>query len=787
MDKKTKIVGKPAKRVDALEKALGTARYIGDYKIPGMLYARVLRSSHPHSKIVSLDTSKAEKVPGVRAVITCQDFANNSCFGRFMNDQFVLAHQKVRYAGEGIAAVAADTPEAAYQGILAIECVLEPLPILSDMERALDPDAPQVGPDRVDGTHPNLVVHNIVHKGKPLDLIQDCPVQLDHKYHTPHQDHAYLETEGALAIPFSDGSLTIYSTDQSPFINQSILMQVLGLPQTKVRVIQPVIGGSFGGKNDLSYQTSAQVAALALKTGQPVRMTFSREESTIAGYMRDAMNMYVKIGADQDGILRALNFLGILDSGAYASGSYLTTWRACIHATGAYRFDAAHVDLKSVYTNNGYSGAFRGYGNTEVCFAIEQAIDELADRLGIDPIEFRLKNCLKLGDTTPHGHTLKESVGLTECIEKVRTLSDWDAKRKAFAEHNRTSFRLRKGLGVAIFFHGVSLGAEGVDTASSTIQVNGDYTISLSAGLTDYGQGSRTVYTLIAAEELGVSPDRIMMYRPDTDTSISSGPTVASRATVVGGNAARLAACNLAKVINLAAADILHCRPEQLQRVGESFVGPDEEPVSWEGVIQHARQMGLVLSNQSKWEAPQIDWNFETGQGIPYYAYHYGAQVAEVEVDLDTGKILVKDIWAAHDTGKVIFPQGAIGQLYGGIAQGIGYALMEEVIYDNGYLQNLNFNDYTIPTACDVPDIHGCFVETDNPIGPFGAKNIAEPAMVPTAPAILNAIAHATGQRIYEIPASLEKVLLMRDLQRPSQHHLPNRKFLATRQKILES
>jgi CO/xanthine dehydrogenase Mo-binding subunit len=763
------VIGKPAKRVDATEKVLGTAKYLGDFQVPDMLYGKVLRSPHPHSRIINLDISETLKVPGIRAVITCNDFANKGRWGRFLNDQFVLAYEKVRYVGDAIAAVAADTPEDALSGIQAIRCELEPLPVLTDMERALDPDAPQIGPDRTNGDHHNLVVDNIVSKGDPLKDIKKCPITLDRRYHTPHQDHAYLETEGALAIPSPDGSLIIYSTDQSPFINLSILVQVLGLPENKLRVIQPVIGGSFGGKNDLSYQTSAQVAALALKTGRPVRMTFSREESAQASYMRDAMNMYVKLGAEKDGTLRACDFVGIMDSGAYASGSYLTTWRAAVHAMGAYRYDSCHVDIKSVYTNNGYSGAFRGFGNPEVCFAIEQAIDELADKVGMDPIDFRLKNCLRVGDVTPHGQKLTESVGLIKCLAKVREASNWDWKRRYYPTQNHSS-DIHKGIGVSIVFHGVSLGAEGVDNATATIQVNKDYSIDISTGLTDYGQGSRTVYTLITAEALGLCPDRISVFRPDTTSSFHSGPTVASRATVVGGNAALQAARNLAHLLDIAAADLFKCNPSDLLRIGEAYVGRDEEEVSWEKVVDHARSMGLVLSIRSRWDAPEIDWNFEKGQGMPYYAYHFGAQVAEVEVDICTGKTTVNSVWAAHDTGKIIFPQGAHGQIYGGIAQGMGYALMEDVVYQDGYLQNLNFNDYVVPTSMDIPEIHTVFVETDDSIGPYGAKNLAEPAMVPTAPAILNAIAHATGCRIYDLPADLERVLLGRSLQKPADH-----------------
>ena len=761
-----KYIGRPARRVDALEKVLGTAKYLADYRIPGMLYARALRSELPHAQIVRLDVMPALKVPGVWVAITGDDFFEHGRFGFPVSDQYMLAYQKVRYVGEAIAAVAAETPEAALAGVQAILCELEPLAGLFDVERALEPDAPQVGPDRPDGLHPNFLDHHYVRQGDPQPVLAECPVVVDRAYSVSHQEHAYLETEGALAIPTPEGGVVVYASNQSPFINQANLARVLNLPQNLVRVIQPPVGGSFGGKDDLNYQASAQVAALALKTGRPVRMTFSREESMIASYKRDAMRMRVQLGADRDGTLRACQFEGRLDSGAYASQSVFTGWRASIHAMGAYRYQACHVDITSVYTNNGYAGAFRGFGNTEVCLAIEQAADEMADALEMDPIDFRLRNCLRLGDETPHGQVLSESVGLPECLETVRRISDWDRKRAAYAR--QTSTDTRCGIGVSAFMHGTSLGAEGADFAASTLQVHDDYSISLTSGLTDYGTGSRTVFTLITAEELGVRPERIHMLRPDTDTALESGPTVASRSTMLGGNAVRIAARNLAQFLDLAAADWLGCDLHQLIRSGESYVGPSEEPVAWERVVDHARARGLILSAQGKWNAPHITWDHHQGRGTPYFAYHFGAQVAEVEVDLRTGQTQVIGFWAAHDPGRIIFPQGAYGQIYGGVAQGLGYALFEEAVFADGYLQTVNFNEYLIPTALDVPEIKAVFVEAPFSEGPYGAKNVAEPALVPVAPAILNAIAQAAGRRVRHLPANLERVLLGRELRQSS-------------------
>ena len=494
----------------------------------------------------------------------------------------------------------------------------------------------------------------------------------------------------------------------------------------------------------------------------------------IASYKRDAMRTHVALGASADGVLQAARIRAVVDSGAYASMTPFTAWRSSIHAMGPYRYRACHVDTDIAYTNNGYSGAFRGFGNTEVCAAIEQAIDELACRLAVDPLEFRLRNCLRPGDTTPHGQRLDDDVALAECLEAVRQASDWDRKRSLYAAERRDVLQsgarrhggVFRGIGVAAVFHGISLGAEGADFAVGTLAVDTDYGLTLTSGLTDYGAGSRTVFTLIAAETLGLRPARIRMLRPDTDTAQQSGPTVASRSTIMGGNATRVAAMRLDNLLVQAAADLLGCQMAQVLRDGEAYVGPGEEPASFETVVDHARRMGLVLSVRGRWNAPENHWSFEEGRGRPYFAYHYGAQVAEVTVDTGTGKVGVTGIWAAHNTGRVIFPQGAVGQVNGGVAQGLGYAIMEHVDFEEGYIQATNFDEYLIPTALDVPEITAIFVEKPFAPGPFGAKNLAEPAMVPTAPAILNAIYHATGRRISELPATLERVLLGHELRK---------------------
>jgi CO/xanthine dehydrogenase Mo-binding subunit len=755
-----KYVGRPADAVDGLDKIRGKAKFVGDYQLPGMLHVKVLRSPVPHARIMRLDVTPALVVPGVVATITSEDFVDHGLWGWPLKDQYILAYRKVLYVGQGIAAVAAETPEAARAGIEAIEVALEELPAVFDPAEALAPDAPQVPLESPTGQG-NLCETIIVRYGEPDPILAACPVLYDETFHTGRQEHAYLEPEAALAIPQPDGSVAVHYNGQSPFINQHHLTQVLGLPAERVRIIQPVVGGSFGGKDDLGYQCSGQVAALALKAGRPVKLVLGREESMIASYKREPMSIRLKLGADAEGTLQAAKVEMLADSGCFSSQTVLAMLRASLHAAGAYRYRAVHVDTQAVYTNNGFCGAFRGFGNTDAAAAVEQAIDDLAHRLGRDPLDYRLQNCVRQGDRFMSGNVVEHEARLAECLEWVQAQSDWDRKRVAYDSQRGDQ---RRGIGVACYMHGSSLGGEGADYAHTTLRIEGDYRITLTSGLTDYGQGSRTVFTLIAAETLGVTPERIQMLRPDTDTALESGPTVASRSTMLGGNATRVAAEKLDRLLRYAAASALDCTPAQVARHGEVYVSPDEDEVSFEQVVDRARELGLTLSVQGKWSMPHIEWHVESGTGTPYYCYTFGAQVAEVEVDVRIGQVRVLKVWAAHDGGTIVFPQGAYGQMYGGIAQGLGYGLLEEMTYHQGYPQALNYDEYLIPTSLDVPEIEATYIESEFPEGPYGAKNLAEPVLVATAPAIANAVFHATGVRHHTLPLTLERVLLGHDL-----------------------
>ncbi|MCS7248160.1 MAG: molybdopterin-dependent oxidoreductase [Anaerolineales bacterium] len=743
-----------AKPVDGYEKVTGRARYVGDLRVPGMLYARLLLSPLPHARIVRLNPAPALEVEGVKAVITSKDFVDNGQFGWPVRDAFILAYQKVRYVGDPIAAVAAETEEAAKKGVEAIEVEFEPLEVVTDVHQALKPETVIIPENAGKGS--NLCVTHIVRNGDAEAILSECAHVVEHRFEFAPQEHVYLETEGALAIPEPDGGVTIYANDQSPFINRENTAAVLGLPSNLVRVIQPPVGGSFGGKDDIGYQLSAQAAKLALITGRPVRIVLSRKESLLASYKREGMEIHLKVGTDAKGRLRAAQAQIWADSGAYASMTPLSSWRATMHVAGCYLYEAAKVDTYVVYTNNGYAGAFRGFGNPQACAASEILIDDLAHRFGEDPIEYRLRNLIVQGKPAFTGNILRHPVHIAECLRWVRERSDWNAKRAEYARQPSDQF-IRRGIGVACYFHGTGLGGEGKDYASARIHIESDHTIVINHGLTDYGQGSRTVFTLLAAEVLQVSPERIRMPRPDTQTAAEPGPTVASRATIVGGNAVRVAAQKLVNLLNLAAADLLGCLPEQVQRLDERFLNPrTEEIATFDEVVAHALKMGFQLAVEGYWQIPQIHWDFEKGQGEPYFTYCYGAQVAEVEVNLKAKEIRVLHIWAAHDAGMIVYPEGAKGQMIGAIVQGLGYALTEGFTYKNGYPEKPELNKYTIPRATQVPEIEVHLLSTIQPEGPFGAKGLAEPPIVATAPAIANAVFQATGRRLTRFPLRLE-------------------------------
>ncbi len=749
-----RYVNKPVKRVDAVAKVTGKALFAEDIKFPGMLYGAVLRAKYPHARIISINTEKAGKLKGVFAVITAADIPGSKTVGNVKKDQPVFAFDKVRYIGDGIAAVAAVDPDTARRALNLIEVEYEVLPGVFDPEEAMKEDAPKVHDDG------NIIVYHKVRKGDVEKGFKEADIVIEREYRTQFIEHSYIEPEAVVAKPVDYGGVEIWGCIQNAFTTQRNVAAVLGLDMSKVRIIQTPLGGSFGGKDDVMTVMAARAALLALKTGRPVKLVNTREESMRESYKRHPYILKYKLGLKKDGTITALEAMIIADGGAYASTTSFVTWRSTVQAAGPYRVPNVKVDTYGVYTNNPYTGAMRGFGSPQANFAIESLMDEAAAELGMDPIEFRLKNCLRDGDETATGQKLtRHKVSIAEVLQRVREAIDWDRLRKEPGGEGH----IKRGIGIACSLRGASLGAEGVDIAGVELKIDSDASISVEAGLAEMGQGIKTVLAQVVAEELGAPIERITIHPYDTSRVPDSGPTVASRATIVGGGAARDAAIKMRNILLEAIKE-----EEKTEKVWfeDGFYVTEKRKYSFEEAVNIAVRRGRGLNVVGWFKAPAINWDEEKGQGTPYFTYVYGAQAAYVEVDTETGKVRVLKVAAAHEVGRAINPAMAKGQIYGGVAMALGYGLLEEFEVDEGVPLVSNFDDYNIPSSLDVPEVTAILVENPDPDGPFGAKSLGEPTNELLAPAIANAIYHATGKRLRELPLSLEMVLLGRKLRR---------------------
>jgi CO/xanthine dehydrogenase Mo-binding subunit len=750
-------VNKEIRRVDAYEKVTGKAKFGADLFFPNMLYGKVLRSKYPYARIVKINIKKALALTGVKAVITAEDIPNNK-FGVIIQNQQVLAQKQALYIGDGIAVVAAETKEAAAEAIELIEVEYEELSGIFDPQEAAKADAPLVHSELKN----NQVVHHRLRKGDTEKGFAQAEVILEREYNTQFVEHSYIETEVVVAVPYEHNSLvTIYGSVQNPFSCRKAVASVLKVPLNQVRIIQNHMGGSFGGKDEVIFSMAARATVLALKTGQPVKMVNTRAESILESYKRHPYKMKYKVGATKEGKLIAMEIKAIADSGAYACQTPFVTWRSVVQATGPYEINNVKTDIYGYYTNNVYTGAMRGYGSPQVIFAQESLMDELAEKLKMSPRELRLKNIYHHNSITASGQKLdNHQVSLEEVMVKAVKASNYEEK---YREYSKLQLGDKKrGIGMAISFRGCSLGAEATDAAGVIVAIQRDGSILISCGLAENGAGLKTVLTQIAAEELGVDIKRINYLEVDTSVSPESGATVASRSTILGGNAVKNAAHQLKETIAEIVAAEFKIRVDNLvfKKEGIYKKNKDQKIISLDKAIDLANKQGIFLSVYGWYKAPDISWDEETGQGRPYFTYVYGCQVAEVEVDLGTGQIEVIKITAAHDVGRAINPACLRGQIYGGVMMGLGYGIMEELETEKGYIKNTNFDEYLIPTIKDMPEITPIIVENPDPYGPYGAKSIGEPTLELGAVAIANAVAQATRRRIRDLPLNLERVLL---------------------------
>jgi CO/xanthine dehydrogenase Mo-binding subunit len=760
-NEKFNLIGSPVPRVDAIDKVTGRAKYAADYNQAGQLYGAVKYSDYPHAKISRIDTARAKELGGVRAILTHVDIPGEKGFGAVEAHQMVLCSDKVRFYGDAVAIVAAETREIADYAVDLIEIDYEPLPVVSDPVDALSPDSPLVHEGG------NLCVHHKVRKGDLDTGFGRSEVILEREYSTQRIEHSYIEPEAVLAEPGENGGVTITGSLQNLYNIRRAMSRVLDLPLNRIRLIQATLGGSFGGKDEVMSALCCRAAMLALATGRPVKMVNSRENSMRESYKRHPYKLKYKIGATREGMIQAMEITIHADAGAYSAMSPFVTWRSVVQATGPYVVPNVKTDVYAAYTNNCYTSAMRGFGSPQICFAVESLMDEMAQELGLDPLEFRLKNILKDNFVTATGQKLTHKVSIEEALMNVAKRGEFAGSWRANKDQ-KCKNGIKKGIGISCSYRGVSLGAEGTDAAGVGISIQTDGSVVLSCGLVDMGQGAATTISVVAAEELGITLDRVRSLNADTTSIPDSGPTVASRTSLMAGNAARIGAQELLKRLRPVAAEMLSCPEASLIFKGNRITSTVEgtKTLGFGELAAECFRKGISLFAHGWYKAPTTTWDENTGQGDAYYTYVYGANLARVEVDTRTGQVKVTRFISSHDVGRTLILGGAKGQVFGGVAMGLGYALLEDYSEESGLPKQANFDEYLLPTICDVPETDIIFIENPDSLGPFGAKSLGEPACEIAAPAIVNAVANATGMRVRDLPLTLERVLLGKKLVR---------------------
>lgn len=749
-------IGKRVNRVDALEKVTGRAQFSVDYSAPDMLFLKVLRTPHPHALIKKVDVSRARTSPGVVKAITSADVPWLKNFGLIFKDQEVLVREKSRYMGDALAVVAAETERDARRALELIEVEYEPLEVITDPIRAMEPDAPKIHqagqvPFEHEFNKGNVLSIDYLVKGDVQQGFAQADYIIENEFRTQHVDHAAMEPEAGLAVydPEKD-SYTIWAACQWIHDIQTDVARVLGVKVEQIQIIQPVIGGAFGRREDISVHIILPL--MAKLTGRPVKWVMTRQETMLAQSKRTPMIFRLKTGVKRDGAITAWQTEIIGDTGAYASTGASIVHQALYVSTGPYDVPNVRGVSYTVYTNNTYTGAMRGFGATEAAFAYERQMDCIARDLNLDPAEFRLKNAYRPGSATANGQILTTSVGVRDTILKAR--EHFGSKGLPSAPHKK------RGAGMATIMFGCGYGEGFPDHSIAGAEVTDQGRILLHSAAADVGQGVKTVLTLIAADVLNIPPECIDLAQADTLTTRNSGSTSATRQTIFSGNAVKLAAENLlGKIYHRANVELGRAYPELSIENGDVILHGAARQMALGELAKLARAKGEPLSAEGCY-FPRTDIDYSTGQGeTVYVAYTFNTQYVEVEVDSETGQVDVVRIVAAPDVGKAINPVGIEGQSEGGSAMGLGMALMEEQVFNNGITMNPDFSTYLIPTALDVPDVRTVIVESGDACGPFGAKGIGEPAMIPTAPAILNAIEDAVGIRLYDMPATPDKVL----------------------------
>ena len=760
-------VGKRIPKRDAIDKVTGRANYIQDLKMPGMLYGKILRSKYPHARIVRIDTSKAKKLLGVRAVITAEDVPQIR-YG-FMKDQPVLKSGKVRSYRDEVAAVAAIAPEIAEEALDLITVEYEALPGVFDPLEAMKEDAPLVHEENKSNLLKlpwKLVAGDVEEARKSSAFVAED------EFEVTWVTHCCLGTEGILADFDLRNNLTVHRNTQIPSLAHRDFkdaLKVMGLPDSKVRIIKPTIGGGFGSKLD-TYGFEYIAILLAYVTRKPVKIVKTREEEFRYTSTRQPAVMKIAQGCDKEGKLTFRDISMILDNGAYTSWGATTPSVMMMPISSLYKVPNVRYEAKCVYTNNTWSQAMRGYGNPQATFAIESNMDQLAEASSIDPLEFRHRNANEPGEVTPQRFKIT-SCALKECIEEVGKRLNWANKKKGEKKPGR-------GVGVASLIH-VGGGARVYksDGCGTIVKVDDFGNVDVFTGATDIGQGADTIISQLVAEEMGVLPQDVNIIDRDTDVCPWDVGVHASRTTFVAGNSAVMAAKQVKeKILQIAAGYVdrwkdkdgtkheikLDEDPKNLvikDRMVYSVKEP-EKKIALGKILRgaHYEKNGTMVMAECFYDPDNENLDREF-KGNLSKAYAYGAHGVELEVDKETGKVKILRYVAAHDVGRAINPMLLEGQIYGAAAQGVGYALTERLILEKGEVMNPNFRDYKLLTAKDVIPVEPVIIESMDEAGPYGAKGIGEPGLVPSAPAIANAIYDAVGIRLKELPMTPERIL----------------------------
>ncbi|RPI30599.1 MAG: xanthine dehydrogenase family protein molybdopterin-binding subunit [Chloroflexota bacterium] len=764
-------IGDNVHRVDAREKVTGAAVFADDIQFgPGLLFARIKRSPHPHALIKKIDVSKARALPGVKAVVTGDDFTGY--IGLYLHDRYIFCRDRVRYVGDPVAGVAAVSEEVAERALDLIEVEYEPLPGVFDPEYGASPEAPLLHPNLGHYEYVNFIFpepgtnisnHFKLRKGDVTAAWGECAAIIERTYHIPHIQHVPIEPHIAVAKVDDDGKVSLWGSSQSPFAQRSLIAHSLGISPSDVQVIAPFVGGGFGCKAGVSMEALAVAIATKVR-GRPVKLRLTREEEFFCAFVRQGVTTHFKMGCDRDGRLLAMENKYYWDGGAYTEYGVNITRAAGYSCTGPYNVPNVNADSYCVYTNHPVGGPMRGFGMPEIHAGLEQCIDELAEQVGVDRVAFRKLNCIKTNETVVTGMTM-HATGLEQCITRAAEAIGWGKKEPSSGPNKR------RGKGIAVMWKAPAMPPNA--GSSAQVRLNEDGTVTVKVGGQEIGQGSFTVAAQMAAAALGVPYDWVRVTGPlDTDTSPYEWQTVASRLTWSMGNAVAAAARDARQQILENVAKAWDESVENLDIVDGNVISyKSEESMSLKNIVIY----GIPKPNDQGWTGGPVvgRGNFmptyvtgldpETGQG-PRAVVHYttGAQAVEVEVDTDTGRVEVLRGVTVFDVGKAINPDMVRAQMEGGFVQGVSTALFEALQIKEGVVQNPSFVDYRIATSVDAPvEIEANIVEVAQDDGPWGARGIGEHPMVPTIPAIANAIYDAIGLRPGSPPFTSEKIYLL--------------------------